>query len=177
MSDPFIGEIRLLAFPRIPVGWLACDGSKVSISEYQPLFSLLGTTYGGDGVKTFGLPDLRGQVPLHQGTGQNLTPRKLGDSGGTENVTLSLSTMPTHTHPFTATSTEANAATPSSSVQLGALSGGDMMYAASITGITPRATSASSTSTAGGNQAHENTMPTLTVSFCIAAMGLFPVRP
>lgn len=177
MSDPFIGEIRLLAFPRIPVGWLACDGSKLAISDYQPLYTLLGTTYGGDGVKTFGLPDLRGQVPLHQGTGQNLTPRKLGDSGGTETVTLNSSMMPTHTHPFTATSAAANMATPSSSVQLGAPSGGDMMYATSITGLTPRETDPSSTSMTGGNQPHENTMPTLTVSFCIATMGIFPTKP
>jgi len=94
MTTPYVGEIRLLSFPRIPTGWFACDGSLKSIADYQTLFMLLGTTYGGDGNQTFGVPDLRGQIPVHQGTGTGLTPRVLGQSTGFENITLTLSEIP-----------------------------------------------------------------------------------
>src|SRR5450830_1835958 len=104
MSTPYIGEIRLFAFPRIPNGWLACDGSSVSIADNETLFTLLGTTFGGDGVSTFGVPDLRGQVPVHQGTGPQLTTRVLGQNGGTEQVTLLATQLPQHTHEFNVSS-------------------------------------------------------------------------
>ncbi|WP_211453036.1 phage tail protein [Collimonas antrihumi] len=174
MTTPYVGEIRLLAFQRVPTGWFACDGSVQSIAEYQTLYMLLGTTYGGDGVNTFGVPDMRGQVPLHQGNGSGLSPRVLGQPGGSENVTLTTGTMAAHTHPYSATSAEATANVPAATVQLGAAAGSDKMYATSIAGLNPYVMSPASTSSAGGSQPHNNTMPTLTVSFCIAWAGVFP---
>jgi len=174
MSTPYVGEIRLFAFPRIPTGWLACDGSQQPISEYEVLYTLLGTTYGGNGTSTFAVPDMRGQVPLHQGTGNGLTPRLLGQSGGSEAVTLITGNMPAHTHPYNVTGTAANATTPATSLQLGTAAGGDKTYTSSLTGLNPFEMSGASTTATGGNQPHDNTMPTLTVSFCIAYAGIFP---
>jgi len=174
MTTPYVGEIRLLAFQRVPTGWFACDGSLKSIADYQTLFVLLGTTYGGDGASTFGVPDMRGQVPLHQGTGTGLSTRVLGQQGGSENVTLTTSTIPAHTHPYSATSLEATASAPAATLQLGAAAASDKMYASSIAGLTPYVMSPASTSSTGGSQPHDNTMPTLTVSFCIAWAGVFP---
>ena len=176
MTTPFVGEIRLLSFPRIPSGWLACDGSQQPISQYQVLYTLLGTSFGGDGVKTFGLPDMRGQLPIHQGTGAGLTPRVLGQSGGTETVALALASIPAHTHPYVVTSNTANGTAPAANMQLAAAAGGDKMYTSSITGLTPFTMSSASISASGGNQPHDNLMPTLTVSFCIAYQGIFPTQ-
>jgi microcystin-dependent protein len=173
MTTPYVGEIRLLSFPRIPNGWFACDGSLLPISQYDVLFVLLGTTYGGDGISTFGVPDLRGQLPLHMGTGQGLTPRVLGQAGGAENVTLLTANMPQHAHTYAATSSVASATAPSSSLELGALSN-DKMYATTTTGAIGFAMTPAAISSIGGNLPHENTMPTLTVSFCIAWADIFP---
>lgn len=172
MSTPFVGEIRLFAFPRIPVGWLACDGSLQSISNYETLYTLLGTTYGGDGTSTFGLPDLRGQVPVDQGSGQGLTPRVLGQAGGNENVTLLTANVPTHTHPYMATTAAATAKAPSTTVELGALNN-DQMYTTAIPSVSLHM-SPNAVTPVGNSLPHENTMPTLTVSFCIAWAGIFP---
>lgn len=174
MSTPFVGEIRLFSFPRIPTGWFACDGSLVSIAQYQVLFTLLGTTYGGDGINTFGLPDLRGQLPLHQGTGLGLTPRVIGEVGGTEGVTLTLAQLPLHTHNLMATSSSAAANAPGAAVLPGALGSNDSMYATNMTGTTQATLAASAVGFQGGSTAHDNTMPTLTVSYCIAWEGIFP---
>jgi microcystin-dependent protein len=173
MTTPYVGEIRLFAFPRIPTGWFACDGSLQSIAEYEVLYTLLGTTFGGDGVNTFGLPDMRGQVPLHMGTGNGLTPRVLGQGGGSENVTLLGNNLPQHTHPVAATSAAASTNTPSATMELGALSS-DVMYASDLTGAHGVTLASTSVSATGGNGPHENTMPTLTASFCIAWAGIFP---
>lgn len=174
MTTPYVGEIRLLAFQRIPSGWFACDGSQQPISEYEVLYTLLGTTFGGNGVTTFGLPDMRGQVPLHQGTGNGLSPRVIGQQGGSENVTLIPNNMPAHTHSFAAGTALANATTPAVTLEMAAAAGNDKTYTSSVTGLSPSAMSAASTSAAGGSLPHENTMPTLTVSFCIAWAGIFP---
>jgi microcystin-dependent protein len=173
MSTPYIGEIRLFGFSRVPTGWMSCDGSLQSISQYDVLFALLGTTYGGDGQTTFALPDLRGQVPLHNGSGPGLTPRVIGESGGSENVTLLSGQMPAHSHPFSATSLSATATAPGSTVELGAIAG-DTMYVTDLTGTTAVAMSPSSISATGGTQPHDNLMPTLTVQYCIASEGIFP---
>lgn len=174
MTTPYVGEIRLFGFSRVPTGWLACDGSLQPISNFQPLYTLLGTTYGGDGVNTFALPDLRGQVPLHQGTGLGLTPRTLGERGGSENVTLLNSGMPSHSHGFFASTTAASTTTPGSTVQLGALPS-DHIYLQDITGTpTAIAMSTNMTGNAGGSLPHNNVMPTLTLSFCIAWNGIYP---
>lgn len=175
MSTPFVGEIRLFAFPRVPNGWFACDGRLVSIAEYDVLFALLGTTYGGDGVNTFGLPDLRGRVPVHQGAGNGLTPRVLGELGGTENVTLLSSQIPAHTHTVGAT-TNVAAATAPGPTQLPGTITGDTMYATDLTGASSFAMAANAVSMQGGNQPHDNLMPTVTLSYCIAWQGVFPAQ-
>ena len=100
MSAPYIGEIRLFSFPRIPTGWFACDGSLKPIAEYEVLYALLGTTFGGNGINTFGVPDLRGRVPVDMGRGTGLTPRIIGESSGSENVTLLTLNLPSHSHTF-----------------------------------------------------------------------------
>ena len=174
MTTPYVGEIRLFGFQRIPTGWMACDGSLQSIANYQVLYTLLGTTYGGDGINTFGLPDLRGQVPLHQGTGLGLSPRVLGQVGGSENVTLLSNQMPAHNHNFMATTNAASAVSPGTTVQPGTLPS-DHLYLQNITGTpTADAMAATMIGQSGGNLPHNNIMPTLTLSFCIAWEGVFP---
>jgi microcystin-dependent protein len=153
---------------------MACDGSLQSIANYQVLYTLLGTTYGGDGVNTFALPDLRGQAPLHQGTGLGLTPRVLGQVGGSENVTLLSSQMPAHNHNFMVTTNAASAVSPGATVQPGTLPS-DHLYLQNISGtptVDPMA--ANMIGQSGGNLPHNNLMPTLTLSFCIAWEGIFP---
>jgi microcystin-dependent protein len=173
MSTPYLGEIRLFGFPRIPTGWHSCDGSLLAIAEYDALFTLLGTTYGGDGVTSFGLPDLRGQVPLHQGQGQGLSARPLGQAGGSESVTLNVQQMPQHNHSWVATQGPATTQTPGSTVILGALDP-DTQYVTDITGYVAYPLAASSIQPSGGGQPHDNMMPTLTVSICIALYGVYP---
>lgn len=175
MSAPFIGEIRLFGFSRVPTGWQACDGSLLDIASNDALFALIGVTYGGDGVSTFAVPDLRGRVPLHNGSGPGLTPHAIGQAGGSESVTLTSDQVPRHSHSMTATTVLANATTPGPTLSLGALSG-DTMYLSDLTGATPVTMSAQSTSPAGGNSPHDNLMPTLTVQYCIAFSGIFPSR-
>lgn len=186
MSDQYVGEIRLFGFSRIPNGWFACDGSLKSIAQYQTLYALLGTTYGGDGVSTFGVPDLRGQVPLHQGTGTGLTARPMGSAGGTLAVTLTVPQLPSHTHPMSAATALATSNAPGQSLMTAAIVNNtppppspppvDQFY------VNPTTVAAVQMNTqcvqgAGGNQPHSNAMPTLTANFCIAYAGVYPSRP
>lgn len=173
MSQPFIGEIRMFGFSRTPVGWQACDGSLLAIAENDALFALIGTTYGGDGVNSFAVPDLRGRVPVHQGQGPGLTTRVLGERAGTEQVTLTATQMPAHTHSMIATTAAAGAVTPGTALLPGAVSG-DTFYVASTAGNNAVSMSAQMITTAGGNQPHENCMPTLTTQYCIALFGIWP---
>ena len=173
MGTPYIGEIRMFGFSRVPTGWQACDGSLLSIAEYDTLYMLLGTTYGGDGQNTFGVPDLRGRVPLHQGTGQGLSTRLPGQLGGTETVTLLATQLPPHNHPMSATTTAASATAIGTNAELGALSG-NTMYATDVTGLNGFNTSPNSTGPTGQTQPHDNMMPTLTVQICISLYGVFP---
>src|SRR3546814_1912750 len=113
MSTPFLGEVRLFGFNFVPQDWHACDGSLLSIAQNDALFALLGTTYGGDGQTSFAVPDLRGQVPLHQGKGPGLTPRVIGEGGGSETVTLAVQQLGAHGHAFAVTSAVASTGTPS----------------------------------------------------------------
>ena len=175
MSEPYIGEIRLFGFSRAPVGWLACDGSLVPISGYEALYTLIGTTYGGDGITTFATPDLGSRVPVHYGSGQDLTPRPIGAVGGTETVTLVPLQLPEHRHPMIATTNQANSGKINPTAEFGAIKDNNM-YASDVTGVASVRTSPSSTSSVGGNAAHDNLMPTLTVQFCIAHDGIFPSR-
>lgn len=173
MSQPYVGEIRMFGFGRTPNGWQACDGTLLPIAEYEVLFALIGTIYGGDGQNTFAVPDLRGRLPIHQGTGPGLSNYVIGQKSGTESVTLISQQMPAHTHTAVATTGAATALTPGIALLPGAVSG-DNFYASDITGATAVPMSAQSTGLAGGSQPHENCMPTLTVQYCIAWAGIFP---
>lgn len=173
MSTPYVGEIRLFGFSRVPNGWLPCNNSLQPISEYETLFVLIGTTYGGDGQTTFAMPNLCGRVPIHQGTGQGLSTYVIGQSAGSENVTLLPTQMPTHTHPYFATTGLANTASIGPTAELGAIVG-DTMYATDLSGANGIRTSPASTQMSGSTIMHDNTMPTLTVQYCIAYAGIFP---
>jgi microcystin-dependent protein len=175
MSNPYLGEIRLLGFNFAPVGWLPCDGRLVSIAENDALFALVGTTYGGDGVSTFALPDLRGRLPVHQGTGPGLSNYVIGQMSGTESVTLTQNQIPAHTHQAFATTAAATTGTPGPTVLPGTVSG-QTMYVTDTSGGLPFTQAPQAMTTAGGSQPHENCMPTLTVGFCIATAGIFPTQ-
>jgi microcystin-dependent protein len=183
--EPFIGEIRMFGFNFAPRGWATCDGQLLQISQNSALFSLLGTTYGGDGVTNFALPDLRGRVPIHAGNGPGLTPRQLGQTGGTETVALNANQVGSHTHAATtivtghASSDEGTSATPTDSIP--AKSGsGDPDFSdpanADTTLDTDAHTASTTISNAGGGQAHPNIQPFECVNFCIALVGVFPSR-
>ncbi|KQU78745.1 phage tail protein [Mesorhizobium sp. Root102] len=173
MSTPYVGEIRMFGFSRVPYGWFACDGSLQSIAQYEVLYTLIGTTYGGDGQSTFAMPNLSGRVPMHWGTGPGLSSHVIGELSGTETVTLLPTQMPQHNHPMVATTVAANARSVGATVELGALVG-DTMYATDVSGANGFITAIPSTQPVGGNTPHDNTMPTLTVQFCIAWSGIFP---
>lgn len=176
MSNQFVGEIRLFAFPRIPIDWVACDGSLLQISEYETLYTLLGTTYGGDGVITFGVPDLRGRAPVHQGRGASLSQYVLGQQEGTESVTLTGTQLGKHSHAFLATTAASDSNAPSGTALNG--SGGVPIYFTGLTGATPVVFSNTSVSIAplGGPVPHDNMMPSLTMSYCISTVGIFPTQ-
>ena len=175
MSQPYVGEIRMFSFGRTPNGWQACDGSLLSVAEYEALFTLLGTTYGGDGQVTFAVPDLRSRVPLHQGQGPGLSNRTLGEVSGTETVTLLATQMPAHTHALSVTTAAATSLTPGNTL-LPAAVNGDLFYVNTLTGNNPLAMSNQSTSPTAGPQPHDNTMPTLTVQYCISYQGIYPTQ-
>lgn len=173
MSQPYVGEIRLFGFGRTPVGWLACSGQLLSIAEYEVLFTLIGTTYGGDGQVTFALPDLRGRAPIHQGQGPGLSSYVIGQASGSESVTLIQSQMPAHGHTLLATPLTATANTPAPTLELGGVNG-DFLYVTDTSGSTAIAMNPAALTSSGNNQAHDNTMPTLTVQYCIAWAGVYP---
>lgn len=174
MSQPYVGEIRAFGFPRIPTGWFPCDGRLLSIADYQTLYTLLGTTFGGDGVTTFGVPDLKGRRPVHWGTMLGGSTYVLGQKAGTETVTLITNQIPQHTHYMIAYNNTATTITPGPTVGVGTIGGGDTLYLPETTGTTVVAMDTESVSITGGSQPHENCAPTLTVSICISAYGIFP---
>jgi len=173
MSTPYVGEIRMFGFNRMPTGWQACNGSLLPISQYDVLFALIGTTYGGDGQNTFGVPDLRGRLPIHQGQGPGLSNYVIGQVAGTETVSLNAQQMSSHIHTVLATTAAATTGNISNTVIPGAVSG-ETLYATDITGGAPFTTASSSMTPAGNSQPHSNIMPTLTVQYCIAVEGIFP---
>jgi microcystin-dependent protein len=171
--DPFVAEIRIFPFNFAPKGWAFCDGQLMSISQNTALFSLLGTTYGGDGKSNFALPDMQGNAPMHPGQGPGLSLHDLGETGGSDTVTLLESQMPSHSHGVMANINNSNLAAPS---PLGcyARSNPGTAYKTTTTGITPFSDSA--IAPAGGDQPHNNMMQYLTLNFCIALQGVFPPR-
>lgn len=173
MADPFISEIRPFAFAFAPRDWAMCNGQLVPIVQNTVLYSLLGTTYGGDGRTTFGLPNLQGRIAVGAGAGPGLTPRPLGQSGGAETVTLTQSEVPVHRHEMKAAASRTSIDAPGGAV-LSTSAGGQAYSTAPPT--TPLAET-SITTVEGYHQPHENKMPYLTVNFCIALNGVFPPRP
>jgi microcystin-dependent protein len=172
-TEAYIGEIMMVAFNYCPQNSLEANGQLLQISQYTPLYALIGTYYGGDGVTTFALPDLRGRVAVGNGAGPGLSNYYLGDKGGTETVTLTQAQMPSHTHTINAYSVEGDSAVPTDNVP--AKSGaGDPDYSSSAPDVTMAADTVSS---AGGNQPHENRPPFLTLKFCIVVNGIWPTRP
>lgn len=174
MSEPFLAEIRIFAGNFAPQGWAFCDGQLLPISQNTALFSLLGTTYGGDGESTFALPDLQGRAPMHPGSGPGLTPRQLGQRGGSDTVTLTEAQIPSHTHSLRAAPDPGDLAAPAPQRSLGRSAGG-FAYRQTPDSMVPLAESG--TPSVGGSQAHNNMQPYLTMHFIIALVGLFPSRP
>jgi len=172
MSDQFIGEIRLFGFPRIPDGWLPCNGQPLPISQYDVLFTLIGTTYGGDGVQTFNAPDLRGRVPIGQGQGPGLPVYFMGQMAGEDTHTLTNAELPAHSHALVSSTQTANSATPAPNVHLATASAGTLYAPAA--NAPPYLLMAPSVQASGGNAPHNNIMPTVVANYCIAYAGIFP---
>lgn len=167
MAEPFLGEIQIFGFNWPPRGWALCDGQVMPINQNQSLYSLLGTTYGGDGRTTFALPDLRSRVPVHRGDGHSL-----GSKTGAESVALTLSQLPNHTHALHASTTAGDTKLPVQNVSAASTNGNLNLYSST----TDTTMAADAVAPVGNGQAHENMQPFLTVSFCIALQGLFPSR-
>lgn len=172
MSEPFVAEIRMFAGNFAPRGWALCDGQILPISQNTALFSLLGTFYGGNGTSNFALPNLQGNVPIHMGQGPGLSDYFLGQTGGSQTVTLLSSEMPAHNHPVRCSSQPADQPSP-----------GGFLWAMEPTGLVnpytsglPNVAMANLVGIAGGNQPHNNLMPYLVVSFIIALQGVYPAR-
>lgn len=180
MVQPFVGEIRLFAGTFAPAQWSICDGKPMPISQYDVLYALIGTTFGGDGINTFNLPDFRGRVPVHMGQGLgNLSPYTIGQSGGAEQVTLSSATTPQHNHTLNATSTAAsslNIATTALPARIP--TAGNNFYTLNTGSTAPTfdTLAPGSVSLNGGGLSHENRMPSLCLNFAIALFGIFPTQ-
>ncbi len=171
MSEPFVGEIRMFAGNFAPRGWAFCDGQLLAVSQNDALFSLLGTIYGGDGRTTFGLPDMRGRVPIHAGSGPGLSQRRLGAKFGTEKETLTVNQLPSHRHDWKASS---GAATQTQPVGNALASSTGNIY-----NQNPSAKSnlsAKAVTSVGGSRSHTNLMPYLCIHFIIALFGIYPSR-
>jgi microcystin-dependent protein len=168
MAEPFLSEIRIMSFIFAPKGWALCNGQLLPINQNQALFSLLGTTYGGNGQTNFALPNLQGRTPIHIGNGHTL-----GESAGEQNHTVNQSEMPTHVHVLQASTQAGNASPPSPVGNVFADSAPSLGY---NVGTTPVTLNANTVTNVGGSQAHLNMQPFLTLSFCIALQGIFPSR-
>jgi microcystin-dependent protein len=167
MSEPFLSEIKLMSFNFPPKGWAMCNGQLLPINQNQALFSLLGTTYGGDGRVNFGLPNLQGRTPIHVGNGH-----VLGEIGGEQAHTLSISELPTHTHTASAANVPATSNAPSNARMISQSTGANLYAGASnLQAMAPQAIAS-----VGGSQAHPNMQPYLTLTFCIALQGIFPTQ-
>lgn len=180
MAQPFIGEIKLFAGNFPPRGWAFCNGALLPIAQYDVVYALIGTTYGGDGVSTFALPDFRSRVPVGQGTGPGLTSRVIGELGGTETVTLTSSTLPSHTHSAMASTNAGNTAAPGTGVvpakPVDTLAAPSLYVVPGTSTINPVLMAPNTLSSVGSGQPHTNMMPTLGINYVIALEGVFPSR-
>jgi microcystin-dependent protein len=171
MADPFVAEIRIFPFNFAPKGWAWCDGQLLPLSQNTALFSLLGTTYGGDGKSNFALPDLQGRAPMHPGQGPGLSLHDLGETGGSETVTLLESEIPAHSHAWRASISDGTNQTPVGEYLATGVGIGQYAAPGPLTTLAPE-----SLAPAGGDQPHNNLQPYLTFYFCIALQGVFPPR-
>ena len=169
MAQPYVGEIRMFGGNFAPAGWHFCDGSPLAISEFDTLFNLIGTTYGGDGQSTFNVPDLNGRVPVHQGTGSGLSQRTIGEAAGVESVTLTTQQLAGHSHTLQASKNIGNSSNPGGQVLA---TGTNVLLFRQISPNVPMA--ANIIGPAGGSQPHDNMMPYLAISFIISLFGIFP---
>jgi microcystin-dependent protein len=164
MADPFLSEIRIMSFSFAPKGWAMCNGQLLPINQNQALFSLLGTTYGGDGRVNFALPDLQGRTPIHTGSGFTL-----GERAGEQGHTLTISELPTHTHPAKASPSDGNNVVPTNNLLASSLNQSYRAPDQASTSLLP-----TTIANVGGSQAHLNLQPFLVLNFCIALQGIFP---
>jgi microcystin-dependent protein len=173
MSEPFLGMIAIYGFNFAPRGWAMCNGQILPIAQNTALFSLLGTTYGGNGQTTFALPDLRSRVPVHFGQGPGLSSYVLGQAAGTETVTLNVNEIPAHTHTVACTDEDGTSSKPPGNI-IASQQDGNAAYA----NVSPNGTMAATMipPSGGGNQPHPNIQPYLAINFCIALEGIFPSR-
>lgn len=170
MAQPYVGEIRMFGGNFAPAGWAFCNGSLQPISEYDTLFNLIGTTYGGDGQTTFALPNLQGRLPVHQGTGPGLSTYVIGQAAGVESVTLTTNQIPSHNHLAIVSTNAASASSPQGNV---VANGTANLFLRDVVSDTMNA---NSVSMAGGSQSHTNMMPYLCVSFIISLYGIYPIQ-
>ncbi|MCZ6640293.1 MAG: tail fiber protein [Gammaproteobacteria bacterium] len=175
MSEPFIGEIKMFAGNFAPRSFALCDGQLLAISQNNALFSLLGTIYGGDGRTTFGLPELRGRVPIHTGTGPGLSPRNLGSKAGSERATVAVAQLPAHTHTMQGSTDLGGDTSPAGNVPATG-SGANLYKQSPPTGEIVTMDADAVVPQSSGNQAHNNIMPFLCINFIIALSGIFPSR-
>lgn len=171
MAEPFVGEIRMFAGTFNPRGWALCDGQLLSVSQNDALFSLFGTIYGGDGRTTFGLPDLRGRIPIHAGDGPGLSNRRLGSKSGSESETLTVNELPTHSHSLVGTADASTSKAPS-----GLAPGQTSTPSYYSANEQLEALNSASVLQTGGSQSHTNLMPAQCVNFIVALVGVYPSR-
>ncbi len=171
MADPFVAEIRIFPFNFAPRGWAWCDGQLLPLSQNTALFSLLGTTYGGDGKSNFALPDLQGRAPMHPGQGPGLSLHDLGETGGSETVTLLESEIPAHAHGWRASQSDGINQSPAADMLATGVAIGQYGAPGALVALSPNALAP-----AGGDQPHNNLQPYLTFYFCIALQGVYPPR-
>ncbi|MGE5362716.1 MAG: phage tail protein [Bacteroidota bacterium] len=170
-QDYMVGEIKMVVFNYAPDGWLLCDGRELPVNQYQALYSLIGTQYGGNGSTTFRLPDLRGRMPLGYGNGTGLTPRTMGAAGGEESHTLTAAEMPSHTHGMQISSATGTSDTPTNSNYIAKNSEGVKQYSSTASGYGP------ALSSAGSGTKHNTMPPFVTVNYIICFSGIYPSRP
>ena len=175
MANPFLAEIRIFGCNFAPSGWAFCNGQVLPLSQNTALFSLLGTTYGGDGKSNFALPNMQGNAPMFYGQGPGLSLHDIGETGGSDTVSLLESEMPGHTHTLQASAHDATLNSPAPTVALGR-SNPSQIYKQPTGAGTPVFMSSSTVAPAGGDQPHNNLMPYLTINFCIALQGVYPPR-
>ncbi|CAM2008207.1 phage tail protein [Acanthopleuribacter pedis] len=175
MSERFMGEIRIFGGNYAPVGWALCDGQLLTISNYDALFSLLGTQYGGDGRVTFALPDLRGRIAAGRGTGPGLTPRSVGQAFGYERISLKLDQIPSHSHPLQGSNNLANSQDPKSNV-MAKVGAGSVFYEAAATASALKPLAQDAVEVTGDDAGHYNMMPYTVINYIIALTGTYPSR-